>query len=172
MSQFEDFLERHELAGSELSWDSFSEALACFDEKSTPPEGVAHRSLFAIVRGSNSPWSGDERNFAGFFSDAGSDAAVLYFADDAGGFGRLWRVFKSDSQAMQSLILEELDDYGWGPLQVYGTAFCNLAPELIPRAFFVRLVQEAFDRHPDLIDGWDEVYESAEHLVEEIYGEW
>jgi hypothetical protein len=34
------------------------------------------------------------------------------------------------------------------------------------------MVQEAFDRHPDLIDAWDEVYESPEHLVKEIYLQW
>lgn len=28
------------------------------------------------------------------------------------------------------------------------------------------------DRHPDLIDAWDEVYESPEHLVKEIYQQW
>jgi hypothetical protein len=170
MSHFDDFLERYELTGSELSWYPFKEALACFDEETVPPEGIIYQPLFTILRGGMS--SGDERNFVGIFGDAGSDSAVLYFADDAGGFGRLWRVSKADGPAIQALILGQLDVWGWGPLQLYDTEISNYAPRLVPRKFFVRMVQEAFDRHPDLIDAWDEVYESPEHLVKEIYLQW
>lgn len=92
MSHFEDFLERYELTGSELCWDPFKEALACFDEETESPAEVFNENLFTIFREMS---SGDERNFSGLFSDAASDAAVLYFADDAGGVGKLWSCFKA-----------------------------------------------------------------------------
>lgn len=170
MSIFDDFLERHELKDSELVWDSFKKALACFDEETKSPESVAHKPLFTILREGMS--SGDERNFAGVFSDTNCDDAVLYFADDAGGIGRLWRVSKHDGSTMQAKILEELDDWGWGPLQIYDTTISNFSRDLVPRSFFVRLVEEAFNRHPDLIDADDEITSSPDLLVEEIYEEW
>jgi len=102
-----------------------------------------------------------------------SDLAILFFADDAGGFGKLWRISKTDAEAIGNLISKELSEFGgWGPLQFYGTTLCNHAPDLVTRDFFVRLVREAFDRHPDLIHASDESYDSPEHFVEENYREW
>lgn len=170
MSRFDTFLEQHALKGEELDWDLFKQAIARFDEEAVPPEGVGHRPLFTIIRSCS--FSGEERNFAGLFSDAASGESVLYFADDAGGSGKLWRVAGNDVRAIQDHLSKELDEWGWGPLQFYGTTICNEAPDTTPRGFFIRLVQEAFDRHPDLIDAPDEDYDSPEHFVEENYREW
>ena len=169
MNQFNDFLNQFQLTGSELIWDPFENALACFEEEVNPPDGVTHQALFAIVRGGMS-WSGDERNFAGLFADAKSSKAVLYFADDASGSGKLWRVYSRDGQKVQSLISSELDD--WGPLQFYGTTIYNEAQDLTPQSFFLALVQEAFDRHPDHIDPSDDECDTAEYWMEENYQEW
>ena len=172
MTRFHDFLSDFQLTPPDLEWEPFREALARLDEGAEPPEGVGHQPLFTIVRGSSSPLSGSERNFAGLFTDAHSDDAMLYFADDAGGVGKLWPVDANDDRAIQSLISKNLDEWGWSPLQLYDTMIYNQAPERVPRDFFVRLAREAFDRRPDLIDAWDTVYNSPEHLVEEIYEEW
>lgn len=170
MNRFEEFLNHFELTGVELDWDPFKEALACFDEENKPPDGVEHRHLFTIIRWGS--FSGEERNFAGIFSNATSDEGVLYFADDAGGTGKLWRISGNDNREIQDFLSNELNECGWGPLQFYGTTISNEAPDVTPRDFFVRLVQEAFERHPDLIDASDEEYDSPEHLVEENYREW
>lgn len=169
MSQFDEFLEEYDLNGTELYWDSFKDALACFDEENTPPDGVGHRPLFMIIRWGT--FSGEERNFAGIFSNYTSEESVLYFADDAGGTGKLWRISGNDIRAIQHSLSKELDECGWGPLQFYGTTICNETPDTTPREFFIRLVQEAFDRHPDHIDASDEEYDSPEHFVEENYRE-
>lgn len=170
MSPFNEFLEQYGLKGTELDWDPFKEALACFDEENDPPDGVEHQSLFTIIRSGS--FSGEERNFAGIFSNATSDEGVLYFADDAGGIGKLWRISGNDNRKIQDLVSNELNECGWGPLQFYDTTISNEAPDVTPREFFVRLVQEAFERHPDHIDASDEGHDSPEHFVEENYREW
>ena len=140
------FLHSFRLDRTEVRWDDVKKAVnAC--EKDLPRSlGVTHRLLFTLLR---SAWMGDERDHLGFFHDPGDGSAAVYWVGNAGGIGTLKRLDRVDSDEIQAFLSGLLADLEWGPLQFFGCEIINEAPDLLPKAFFTRLLQEAYDRYPD-----------------------
>jgi hypothetical protein len=130
---------------------------------------VTHRLLFTLLR---SAFMGDERDHLGFFRDPGDGSVAVYWANNCGP-AHLNRFDRLDPGAIQDFLSGHLADLEWGPLQFYGCDIINEAPDLLPKTFFIRLLQEAYDRYPDddrVDEGED--WSNPADWVEEHYDEY
>lgn len=168
-SALSSFLPSYHLDRTEVDWDDLRKAASACKRDLVKSRGVSHRLLFTLVR---SAWMGAERDFLGIFQDPADGSAAVYWAGDAGGNGTLERLDRADPEAVQAFLSGLLAEHGWGPLQFYGCDIVNEAPDLLPKVFFVRLLQEAYDRYPgeDRTDEGEDWSNPAD-WVEEYYDE-
>lgn len=168
-SELSDFLHSFGLDRTEVVWEDVEKAAHACNRQSEKKRGVTHRILFTLLR---SACMGDERDHLGFFMDPVDGGVAVYWANNCGP-AHLKRLDQLDPGAIQDILSGHLADLEWGPLQFYGCDIINEAPDLLPKAFFIRLLQEAYDRYPDEDredDGED--WSNPADWVEEHYDEY
>jgi hypothetical protein len=168
-SELSDFLRSYGLDQGEGQWNNLEKAVRSCSCQSEESRGVTHRLLFTLLR---SAFMGDERDHLGFFRDPGDGSVAVYWANNCGP-AHLNRFDRLDPGAIQDFLSGHLADLEWGPLQFYGCDIINEAPDLLPKTFFIRLLQEAYDRYPDddrVDEGED--WSNPADWVEEHYDEY
>lgn len=147
-----EFLNSFRLETTEVKFEDINEAADACEEETAACRGVTHRHLFTLLR---SGFMASERNCLGLFEDPENGSGAIYWAEDAGGSGDLKCVEQVTPETIQAFLSSLLAELEWGPLQFFGCEILNWAPDIVPKAYFTRLLQEAYDRYPGE-DRWDE----------------
>jgi hypothetical protein len=131
--------------------------------------GDGQRTLFRLIRAASGPLSGDESETYEAIIHNGE--MFVWWASDAyvttsGAF-----LDASAAAGIQAWIAQELKRQEWGLGQFVGTEILNYASDLLPRAFFLRLLEEAEARHGMSLSDFDDESESLDAWLDENYRE-
>lgn len=147
-----EFLHSFHLDKTEVKLDDINEAAEACEEELPACQGMTHSHLFTLLR---SGFMASERECLGFFEDPENGSAAIYWAEDAGGNGTLKCVKQVTPEKIQTFLSALLAELKYSPMQFFGCEIINWAPDIVPKAYFTRLLQEAYDRYPG-DDRWDE----------------
>ena len=148
----------------------FEDALEGPDAPRLVRPGDVQRPLFTEERGESGPWSGSEVETFGLLSRATGETLV-WWNSNATGIAKGVVIERPEPAAVQEAVAALYAGVGWALGNVIGTEFVNEAPDLLPRAFFVRLLAEAGERHPSTLSDGDEAWESFDAWLDANYRE-
>lgn len=164
------FREELEALGLGAPPDGFVDVEDAYElDEALEARGILRRPLFQFIHDSRGPCAGDEWDRINLIFRPGEAHYLLWLNDS--GTSRACYLEEPIAKSIQDWIASTLAEENWLMYQLCGMEITNHAPDLLPRSYFWRLMQEAYAREPMELSDLDKTWATLEEMFDWGYRE-